>query len=347
MLSYFKKRRTKMQRLKFFLLFLVLTVLLGTGSAWSAISLPTANFSGNAATTGAVADDPGSLTLINTVVSKLNYLDGTSTTANGAGESTIGMTVTISGASRTGDTSFSDAVISISDGSFTYLSATLSNIIFVTDGFQWYLNPGLDISNPSTLNLTNVVLSTDVDHPSRYIDELVSVKGTSDAIGMKMIMTILSGYIYGNSQSDINEGLIDGSPPSVDPPSGARSVGFWKNHEDEKMAFIGDATSLSSILTTDNTLNWYLSKKGRKSMDEKARQQLAALLLNMAASLSPSTELSNGELEILQLIDASYGAGTTVKDAMLAIEAAIVAGAALEEAKDLADEINNRDHGGN
>lgn len=185
---------------------------IGIGNGWTVITLPTANFSGNAQTTATVGSDIGSLTLVNAVILKVNYLNGTSTTLNTIlntiDETIIGKTVTISGANRTGDYTFSDAIFTITDGSFTYFSATLSNIVFVTDGLKWYLNPSLDVNNPATLNLTNIVLHTDVNHPSRYIDELNSVKGTTDAIGMKMILQIISGTITGDSTSDIFTGLI-------------------------------------------------------------------------------------------------------------------------------------------
>lgn len=332
---------------KLLLVSLVFVAVFFTGiiNGWSAVTLPTANFSGDVQTTGPLGDDPGSLTLVNTVISKVNYLDGTSVSVNGPDESIIGMTVTISGAARTGDYSFSDAVISISDGTFNYFTATLSNIIFVTDGYDWYLNPGLDISNPSTLNLTNVILNTDIDHPSKYIDELAIAKGSNAAIGMKMILTIVNGSITGNSSSDILVGLVDGSPPVVEAPSGARSVGFWKNHDDERTAFIGMAVSFSSIFDSDAALTYYLTKKGKKTMEEKAKQQLSAVLLNVASSLDPLTPLSQGEIDILHLLNPTVG--SSVEDAIMEIENALLNGVGLEDAKDLAEEINNRDNTNN
>jgi hypothetical protein len=77
-------------------------------------------------------------------------------------------------------------------------------------------------------------------------------------------------------------------------------------------------------------------------MEEKAKQQLAALLLNVASCLDPTTILSSGELEILQFINLNYGVDATVGDAVWEIENAIINGVNLESAKDLADEINNR-----
>lgn len=333
-------------------LIFILLLFAWSGSAWAEISLPTSNFSGNAETTATTGSDIGFFSLYNTVISNVNYLDGTSTTVNTTDESIIGITATISGATRTGDYTFSDAIISVSDGSFNYITATLSDIVFLTDGTKWYLNPGLDINDLSTLNLSNIVLNTDVDHPSRYIDELISVKGNSDAMGMKIILEVLSGNIEGDGYFDIFTGLIDGVLPAVEAPSGAKSIGYWKNHGDERGFFIRDAASdnidILNVFDTDSALNYYLLKKGKKSMEEKAKQQLAALLLNVAASLNPAILLSTGELELIDpdydLIPEGDGVGDTIGDAVIDVENAILTGDDLERAKDLADEINNREN---
>ena len=75
-------------------------------------------------------------------------------------------------------------------------------------------------------------------------------------------------------------------------------------------------------------------------MDVKAKQQFAAVLLNISASLDPTTPLTTGEQEILD----DFGTGTTIGDAQAAIANAISTGTNLELAKDLGDEINNRKH---
>jgi hypothetical protein len=350
-----------MKKLKLFFIFSLLLIALGVGNAWAVVGLPTANFSGNAQTTGQEGDDPGALTLINdagtityTTISQVNYLDGTSTELNGYDESILGMYVKISGATRIDDVTFTDAVITVSDGldldsSFKYFSATLSNIMFVqnpADG-KYYLNPGLDVNNPSTLNMTNVVLLTDDDHPSRYINELESIMSTSGALGMKMILELVEGDFAGNSKSDISIGLLDGTPPPLtEAPAGARSQGFWKNHDEERNSFINTAVALSNIFSTADQLNDSLCKKGKKTMEEKVKLQLAALMLNVASSLPLTTEISSGELEILQALDVTTAGESTVDvdDALWAIENAILTGVDLELAKDLAEEINNRDH---
>ncbi|RJQ45449.1 MAG: hypothetical protein C4538_08450 [Nitrospiraceae bacterium] len=319
-------------------------LLLSFGSAFAVIGLPTANFSGNAQTTATTETSTGSLILVSAVISNINYINGTSTTDNGATETAIGKSVIISGATRTGDSTFSDAVITISDGSFNYFSATLSNIVFVTDGLKWYLNPALDINNSGTLNLTNVVLNTDTGHPSQYIDELRSVIGTNATLGMKMILQMVSGDFKNDSTSNIFTGLIDGTPPTVNAPSGARSMGFWKTHDEERNSFIDAAViKCGGVFTSTNDLNYYLSMQGKKTMLQKAKQQYAALCLNVASSLPESTVLTAGELQILQYLNPGYGTGSTVGNALNEIKNSILANANLENAKDLGDEINNRD----
>jgi len=332
-----------MRKFRLITIALIISVVFGIGNAFAVIGLPTANFSGNAQTTAATTNDPGSLSLVNAVVSKVNYINGSSAITNGTGESIIGKTVTIAGATRTGNETFTNAVITVQDGSFVYFSATLSNIMFVTDGLKWYLNPSLDINNPTTLNMTNVVLNTETAHPSRYISELQSVIGTNNTLGMKMTLLLVSGTLAGNSSSDIFEGLLDGTPQVINATSEARSMGFWKTHDAERNAFINTAVSLSNVFNSANDLNYYLSMQGKKSMLDKAKQQLAALMLNVASSLSFSAQLNAGELEILQLINPAYGTEATVGDAVTEIENAILSETNLENAKDLGDEINNRD----
>ncbi|MEN8262911.1 MAG: hypothetical protein ABFR82_05565, partial [Nitrospirota bacterium] len=74
-----------------------------------------------------------------------------------------------------------------------------------------------------------------------------------------------------------------------------------------------------------------------------AKRQFVALLLNVAASVESTTWLSQGELEIIQIMVAGYGTGTTISDAIIEIENSIITSTNLESAKDLAEEINNRE----
>jgi hypothetical protein len=328
-----------MKRLGLTLIALSIFLFMSTGIVWATVGLPTANIAGNTQTTAT------SFQLVGASISKVNYLDGTSATTNGVDESIIGMSVVISGATRTGDFTFQDATITVSDGTFNYLSATLSDVVFVTDGVNWFMNPGLDVNDPSTMNLSNIVLNTDIAHPSKYIDELAQVKGSGDQLGMQIEIFIFSGTIQGDSQGNIFSALIDGSPAGggpTEPPSGVRTIGYWKNHDFERGAFVGGAVALSTVFSTADDLNLALAKKGKKTMEEKAKQQLAALLLNISAGFDTATLLASGELDILNL----FGTGTTVGEALSAIELVITTSdnANMENAKDLADEINNRDH---
>jgi hypothetical protein len=337
------KGNSKMKRLVFMTLIIAILLMLKAGSVWSAVSLPTASFSGSVDTTAGVGT--GELT-INATISQVNYLDGTSTTVNGVVESLIGKDVVITGATRIGDYTFADATFSIIDGSFHYLSATLSNITLVACGFNWCLNPNLDPDDASTLNLTINFLAADATHPSQFIDELQVKMGLSSVIGIKMVLIDTIGSIEGDSISDISPGLVDGVPTTVEGPTVAKSIGYWKNHDEERYFFITNAISISEVFHTTTDLDASLAKKGKKSMVEKAEQQLAALLLNIAASLDPSTVLSPGELEILQFINPIYDTNATVGDALVEIEDVVNSqlDSSYEAAKDLADEINNRDN---
>lgn len=208
-------------RLSFFLVsILFLCVLAGNG--WAVSLLPTINFNGSFSTGPGAGT--GSLSL-NAYITKANYSDETSTNVNIQGvESIIGKAVVLSGAVRTGDYSFSDAVLSINDDAFTYFSANLSDIEFTTDGIFYYLNPSLDGANHSTLDLSDISLNSDLSHPSKYIEELAVNLGDFSINGMKMTLFVpfnSDGDFTGDSSGYIVEGLIDGlqNPVPVPEPS--------------------------------------------------------------------------------------------------------------------------------
>ncbi len=135
-----------------------------------------------------------------------------------------------------------------------------------------------------------------------------------------------------------------------------RGVGYWKNHYGEyDLAYnYGDlAASKSYILNQKSALLLALSYKGKKTIEEHAKRQLAAMLLNIVDGLQDTILLNQGELELIQQLNpaAEYALGTaTVGNALTDIQIAIAAydetdlisEAIAEIAKDLADEINNR-----
>ena len=130
------------------------------------------------------------------------------------------------------------------------------------------------------------------------------------------------------------------------------TIGFWKNRADTPMGqgkhfpdpgfdlAVDEAVLLSPVFGDAGQLLDALIKKGRRSQEEKAEQQLSALLLNLAAGdLFP-------ENEKCKLFDGNALSGNscvdddTVGEALAAILADISAGS-FEDAKDCADDINN------
>jgi hypothetical protein len=189
--------------------FVVLSLFILAGNSWSEINLPHANFNGLMQTylDNGVDDE---LIFLYTNISSVVYLDGSST-GNPADDSIIGKTLTISGANRTNDYTFTDATLTITDGNVTYFSASLTNIEFVLINGLWRLNPDLDINNPSTMNLANI--SLDPGTPaSQYILDLQTSLGSQTIAGMRMSLFTYAGDISGDGQSAILEGLLDGVP---------------------------------------------------------------------------------------------------------------------------------------
>lgn len=205
---------------------IVLSFFILAGNSWSTVNLPYAKFSGAVKTTAGVGT--GELTAVNIAIVQIFYIgsNGIPATVNTPGvETMIGKRMTITGASRTGDYTFSNATISIVDPSAvtpnTYFSATLSNIEFVSAGTGWALNPGLDSSIPSTLNISNISFPGNrTTHPSRFINELEATLNAAGATtsGLKMILNFVmpaGSSITGAGIASITEGILDGSPDIV------------------------------------------------------------------------------------------------------------------------------------
>jgi len=208
----------------FTLIILSLFVLAGNG--WSGVNLPYVKFAGAVQTTPGIGT--GALTVQTIVITQLFYIgsNGVPTNFNTPGvESIIGKPMTITGATRTGNYTFADATIAIGDVANTYFTATLSNIEFVQVGNEWALNPLLDSTDPSTMNISNITFPGNrTVYPSRYIDELEQelLAASTDVSGLKMRLKFVfpaGSDITGFGIANISEGILDGSPaPTNTPP---------------------------------------------------------------------------------------------------------------------------------
>ncbi|MBI4687121.1 MAG: cadherin repeat domain-containing protein [Nitrospirae bacterium] len=223
-------------------IFAVLSLFIHAETGWSqTVGRPHALFEGFMATylNGAGYGLPYDLQFFDTVIVGVVLNDG-STPAN---DPIIGKTVEIT-TTRTPagvpGTSFNNATIKITDGITTYLSATLTNINFTTDGVQWFLNPGLDINNPQTLNLTNILLNP---NGSAYIQELAAALGNNNIAGLQMTLDVFDGDITQNSNSFI-QGLFDGVPASTNTPPNA-NAGNDRTITSEQIA----ATTVQGVAT--------------------------------------------------------------------------------------------------
>ncbi len=151
-------------------------------------------------------------------------------------------------------------------------------------------------------------------------------------------------------------GLVPVVPPAVVGTPNPCTIGFWMNRElgrkgllqffpdGEFEAVKAEAVSISTVFSTEAELVEALTSKGARTHEERAKQQLAALLLNIAAgTLFPDN--TKCRLFLGNQIDTN-GDGTadmTVGEALTLIESNILSGdpALQEQAKDLADDINN------
>jgi hypothetical protein len=147
--------------------------------------------------------------------------------------------------------------------------------------------------------------------------------------------------------------------PVVAPPPLACTIGFWKNREAGKQGLLkffegadfdavkAKAVAISSVFSTEAELVAALTSKGNRSIDERAKQQDAALSLNIAAGiLFPSNtkcRLFLGANGTQLDLDGNGVADTTLEAAYTDIESWInsLDPALQGDAKDLADDINN------
>lgn len=200
---------------------------------------PWVRFNGGFQTTAGIGT--GSFVL-NGIVNEMDYENGEVWTANVPGIETIkGAKIEFNGATRTGDYSFNgdpidptDVTLTIKtpDGTHTYMVATLTDVTFecgTASPVICWLNEGLDANIPETLNLTDIILSTNDGptgpgsgpYPSRYIDELRAYLAASNVSGLKMSLLVPPVSIFdftANSSGPITYGLIDGLQSLNTPP---------------------------------------------------------------------------------------------------------------------------------
>ena len=190
---------------KFVAVFFIILFLL-TGNGWASIEMPHAYFDGYMMT---FLDSPADedIAFFNAKIVSVFYSNGSSSLT----DVIIGKNVWITGSQRDcllePCTTFTDAELTITDGSVLYFRATLTNFTFITDGVQWYLNPGLDVNDPETLNLKDIEL---YPNGSEYILDLQNVLGSQSIAGMKMRVNSFIGDMTGDGVTEILEGLIDG-----------------------------------------------------------------------------------------------------------------------------------------
>jgi hypothetical protein len=143
-----------------------------------------------------------------------------------------------------------------------------------------------------------------------------------------------------------------------------RGVGYWKNHHTEREVIFAQPSVVDDYLQTTvlnnkvntSSLRHYLALKGKKAPVEKALRQYAAALLNVAAGLTTTHLLYQGEWELIQSLNQNYVFGvTTLADALEEIEKAIDPALPpaiptndmiikLEGARELGEAINNGDY---
>jgi hypothetical protein len=177
-------------------------------------------------------------------------------------------------------------------------------------------------------------------------------------------LTILSPYAPGAVTVSIGGqfGLDAPGPclgPVVAPEPITCTIGFWKNRQDGKSGLLkffpdGDydavkalAVSISSVFSTEAQLVAALTSKGPRTIEERAKQQLAAVLLDIAAGqLFPAntkcrTFLGANGTQID--LNGDGVADITLEAALTQIESDILSGdpALQQSAHNLADDINN------
>ena len=165
------------------------------------------------------------------------------------------------------------------------------------------------------------------------------------------------GGCFGCGPNNENSGLcMNTCTEAPEPPEDGTpipcTIGFWKNRADTPMGqgnhfpdpefdlVVDAAVLLSPVFGDAGELLDAFVRKGRRSQEEKAEQQLSALLLNLAAEdLFPKNEKCK-LFEGNALSGNSCADDDTVDEALAGILTGISA-ASFEDAKDCSDDINN------
>ena len=177
-------------------------------------------------------------------------------------------------------------------------------------------------------------------------------------------LVIVSPYAPGGNIASIGGQFgLDANGPSLGPVVAPEpitcTVGFWKNREDGKTGLLKffpgadydavktAAVAISSVFGTVTELTDALTSTGSRTIEERAKQQLAALVLNIAggvlypANTKCRTFLGANGTQID--LDGNGTADITLEAALTQIESDILSGdpALQQAAHDLADDINN------
>jgi hypothetical protein len=147
--------------------------------------------------------------------------------------------------------------------------------------------------------------------------------------------------------------------PVMAPPAVPCTIGFWKNRELKEEGLLkffpgsnfddvkAEAVAISSVFASEAELIAALTSKGARSMEARAKQQLAALLLNVAAgnlySSNTKCRLFTGEHGTEIDTTGDGVADTNIEAALVLIESNILSGekSLIAAAQSLADDINN------
>ncbi len=163
---------------------------------------------------------------------------------------------------------------------------------------------------------------------------------------------VLDGDCEGCGPNNEGDGLCTNT--CVSPAGGtpvACTIGFWNNRADTPLGqshhfpdpqfgqVVAAAADLTSVFDGSELVT-ALVRTGKRTQEQKAEQQLAALLLNLAAGdLFPDNQKCE-LFETNEIADNACVVGATVGEALAGILADLEA-AAFEQAKDCADDINN------